>query len=69
MANGTPKERKAAMNNLYDLHSWSKDYREETLAEASRRHLVDRARAGREPGESGWLRLAWRYPLSLLRAS
>ena len=33
------------MDNPYDIHSWSKDYREERLAEASRRHLVERARA------------------------
>jgi hypothetical protein len=33
------------MNNpYYDLHSWSKHYREETLAEASKRHLVERGR-------------------------
>lgn len=28
------------MNNLYDLHSHSKLYREERLQEASRRHLA-----------------------------
>ena len=33
------------MNNLYDLHSWSKHYREEALREAGRRHLVERERA------------------------
>jgi hypothetical protein len=63
----TDKERRAAMNNLYDLHSYSKLYREERLAEVSRRHLVERARANREPRESGRLRLPWRNALALLR--
>jgi hypothetical protein len=27
------------MDPLYDLHSWSKHYREETLREAQKRHL------------------------------
>jgi hypothetical protein len=34
------------MNNLYDLHSYSKHYREE----ARKRHVIERARAGCEPG-------------------
>ena len=55
------------MNNPYDIHSWSKDYREERLTEASRRHLVERARASQEPRGSGRLGLSWRNPLALLR--
>ena len=35
------------MNNPYDVHSWSKQYREEAMQEARTRHLVDRARAER----------------------
>ena len=42
------------MNNYYDLHSWSKLYREERLTEARVRHLVQRARASsRPPREEG----------------
>ena len=37
------------MNNPYDIHAWSKDYREERLAEASRWHLVKRANGNRRP--------------------
>jgi hypothetical protein len=57
------------MNNPYYLHSWSRQYREERLAEASRRHIVERARARREPRESGRSGLGWRNPLALLRGA
>jgi hypothetical protein len=40
------------MNNPYDLHSWSKHYREEALQEAQRRHLIERTRAA-ERGRAG----------------
>jgi hypothetical protein len=55
------------MNNPYDLTSWSKQYREERLTEASRRYLTERARVSREP-HSGWgcVSLAWASMFSLL---
>ena len=59
------------MNNSYDLHSWSKQYREERLAEARVRHLVERTRASRDPRgarRSGLSSSSWRNPLALLRA-
>ena len=55
--------------NPYDIHSWSKDYREERLAEANMRHLVERARVSRESRGSGRLGLSWRNPLALLRGA
>jgi hypothetical protein len=57
------------MYNPYDLHSRSTQYRQERLAEANRRHIVERARARREPRESGRLDLVWRNPLALLRGA
>ncbi len=57
------------MNNPYDLHSWSKLYREEALQEARRRHIVEQAKVGREPRQSGRLGISWRNPLALLRGA
>jgi hypothetical protein len=37
------------MNNLYDLNSYSKLYREETLRVARRRDLVEQANGNRGP--------------------
>ncbi len=57
------------MNNSYDLHSWSKQYREERLTEARVRHLVERTRASRDPrGERRSGLSSWRNPLAPLRA-
>jgi hypothetical protein len=36
------------MESLYDLHFWSKQYREEVLAQARKQNLFDRARVGRQ---------------------
>lgn len=36
------------MNYPYDLHAWSKYYREEALKEARERHLAEHARADRK---------------------
>jgi hypothetical protein len=49
------------MDSVYDLHSWSKQYREERLTEARVRHLVERTRRSS-------LSSSWRNPLALLRA-
>ncbi len=57
------------MNNPYDLHSWSKQYREERLDEVRKRTLAEQARTRREPRESGRLGLVWRKPLALLRGA
>jgi len=52
------------MNTLYDLHSWSKHYREDALRETRKQPPV---RVGREPRESGRLELSWSNPLALMR--
>jgi hypothetical protein len=57
------------MIHPYQLHSLTKLYHEEALQEARRRHIVERARARRQPRESGRLGLVWRNPLALLRGA
>jgi hypothetical protein len=59
------------MNNSYDLHSWSKQYREERLTEARVRHLLERTRASRDPRgatRSGLSSSFWRNPLARMRS-
>ena len=55
------------MNNPYDLHSWSKRYREEVLREVQSRDIVRSTRAG-GAARSGWARATriWPSLLSLL---
>ena len=56
------------MNNPYDLHSWSKLYCEEKLAEASRSHLAKRASACRDkPTYLRRVGLIWRSVLGPVR--
>jgi hypothetical protein len=58
------------MDPWYDLHSWSKQYRQEALREASERSLVERARSDASPhaGRSRANRIR-KHALSLLRAA
>jgi hypothetical protein len=56
-------------NPYYDLHSWSKHYREERLAEANGRYLVERARTSREPRGLRRVGLAWSNALTLLQGA
>jgi hypothetical protein len=58
------------MYKPYDLHSWSKAYREEALRSVSRTHLEAGLRADRRvrTGRSR-LGLAWGGVLSLLHAT
>jgi hypothetical protein len=59
------------MIHPHQLHSLGKLYHEEALQEARKRHLVERARASRDPRgpkRSGLCGLSsWRSALALLR--
>jgi hypothetical protein len=57
------------MDFHYDLNSASRLYREEAFREARKRHLVERARASRDPrgARRSGLSSSWRNPLALLR--
>lgn len=54
------------MNTPYEIDSWSRQYREEAIREAQRRHLVERSRAGRKSRRLRSVRPAWRSVLALL---
>jgi hypothetical protein len=57
------------MDFHYDLNSASRLYREEALREAWKRHLVERARASRDPRGARRIGLSsWTSVLALLRA-
>jgi hypothetical protein len=53
----------------YELYSWSHQYRQERLAEASRLHLEAKLRANREQRGPRHLGSALRNALASLRAS
>ena len=55
------------MNNPYDLHSWSKRYREEVLREVQAREIIRSTKSGGSV-PSGWARATriWPSLLSLL---
>jgi hypothetical protein len=53
------------MNNPYDVHTWTKQYREDVLHEVQVQRLAEQARKNRTPaGER--VRLAWASLISLL---
>ncbi len=58
------------MDPLYDLHSWSKQYRQEALREARERSLIERARTSNSPrsGRSRTNRIR-KHALALLHAA
>src|SRR5215212_5958140 len=67
----TTRKEREHMDFHYDLNSASRLYREEAFGEARKRHLVERARAIRDPRgskRSGLCGLSsWRSALALLR--
>ena len=58
------------MNNLYDVHSWSKQYREQALHEARLTHLEGRLRENHKVRSvRGSVSLALANVLSLVRGA
>jgi hypothetical protein len=58
------------MNNTYDIHSWSQQYREERLHEVRVRHLEGRLRENHKArSERGRVTLALANVLSLVRGA
>jgi hypothetical protein len=58
------------MNNLYDIHSYSKQYREDTLHEVRMKQLEGRLRKNhKSPSERGRVSLALASALSLVRGA
>jgi hypothetical protein len=56
------------MNPLYDIHSWSKQHREEALREAQRRSLAKQGKEDRRtPFKQGGVGYALRSVLGLIR--
>jgi hypothetical protein len=68
LTKGRRKRKERAMRH-YELYSWSHQYRQERLAEASRIHLEAKLRASREPREPRGLGSALQNVLASLRAS
>jgi hypothetical protein len=58
------------MNNPYDLHSWSKQYREDALQEAHERHLAKQVKAHRKQrSEQSRVGLAWSSVMTLVHGA
>jgi hypothetical protein len=58
------------MNNLYDLHSWSKQYRQDALHEVRMKQLEGRLRENHNARyERGRVSLALANVLSLVRGA
>ena len=58
------------MDPWYDVHSWSKQYRQEALREARERDLVERARTSNSPRSGGSrVNRIRKHALSLLRTA
>jgi hypothetical protein len=65
----TTRKEREHMDFHYDLNCASRLYREEAFREARKRHLVERARASRDPRGARRIGFSssWRNPLALVR--